>query len=172
MSRRMNASTQNNKKVQRTLLSQITICPRAKEMVSSDYQDMSALFTERFGRDLIQSPAQGVATPPCSVRYGWENCARTRQIKSSYWHNLLGLRLTQKKMFMTVYLHIAEVYLTRCAKCSGDYYTMLFSFILQSWCKQKCITSIPCSLCLKYSGEGWRKNCSWTTAQWTEYSPA
>lgn len=33
---------------------------------------------------------------------------------------------------MTVYLHIAEVCLRRCAKYSGDYYTMLFSFILQS----------------------------------------
>lgn len=38
MSRRMNASTQNSKKGQRTFLSQITLSPRIKEMDTSGYQ--------------------------------------------------------------------------------------------------------------------------------------
>jgi len=71
MSRRINASTQNNKKIQRTSLAQITMHPRAKEVKNSDHQRHVYPVHKmvEVERDLVQSPVQAVATPAYSVGY-------------------------------------------------------------------------------------------------------
>lgn len=75
------------------------MCPRAKEMVSSDYQDMSALFTERMRLEGTSSNPQLKQLQPQLVQWGTVERTVPEADKLSLPTDivLLGLRLTEKK---------------------------------------------------------------------------